>query len=139
MEQDFRRTLEYLETRADIDQARIGYFGTSLGAYFGPIPLALEHRLSLGILIGGGLIGALDPEVDNITYLPHVTVPVLFLCGRYDYFFPYEASQRPFFERLGTPSEDKRHVIVDSAHSVPRSEYLREVLSWLDRYYGAAR
>jgi len=140
MEQDFRHTLDYLETRPDIDEQRIGYLGSSLGAYLGPIPLALEHRLSLGILIGGGLLGApLDPEVDTITYLPHVTVPVLFLCGRYDYFFPYEASQKPFFERLGTPSGDKRHVVVDSAHSVPRSDYLREVLDWLDRYYGAAR
>jgi hypothetical protein len=34
----------------------------------------------------------------------------------------YEASQKPFFERLGTPPEHKRHVTVNSGHGVPRSD-----------------
>jgi len=66
-------------------------------------------------------------------------VPFLLLCGRYDYFFPYEPSQKPFFERAGTPAEHKRHVAADSGHSVPRDQYLKEVLAWLDRYFGPAR
>jgi hypothetical protein len=40
---------------------------------------------------------------------------------------------------MGTPHEHKRHVIVEAGHSVPRTEYLREVLGWLDKYFGAAR
>ena len=80
-----------------------------------------------------------EPEVDTLNYLPRVRQPLLLLAGRYDYFFPYEASQEPFVERLGTPPEHKRHVLVESGHSVPRSEYLTEVLGWLDEYFGPAR
>ena len=138
--QDMHRTLEYLETRPDIDQERLGYFGASLGAWHGPIPLAIEPRFDLGILVGGALSPMrFEPEVDTLNYLPRVKQPLLLLCGRYDYFFPYEASQKPFFERLGTAPEDKRHVVVDSGHSVPRADYLKEVLGWLDKYFGPAR
>jgi eukaryotic-like serine/threonine-protein kinase len=137
---DLRRTIDYLETRSDIDRSKIAYFGSSLGAGYGPIAVAIERRLSLAAFVGGGLISArFVPEVESLNYLPRVRVPVLLLCGRYDPFYPYEASQKPFFERLGTPADHKRHVAVEAAHSVPRSEYLRELLGWLDKYFGTTR
>ncbi|MND07347.1 hypothetical protein D3C83_292550 [compost metagenome] len=57
--------------------------------------------------------------------------------GRHDYIFPLETAQKPMFERLGTPAEHKRHVVFDAGHgNFPRSEVIREVLGWLDRYLG---
>jgi tRNA A-37 threonylcarbamoyl transferase component Bud32/dienelactone hydrolase len=139
--QDFRRTIDYLVTRADIDASKIAYFGGSLGASFAPVPLATEPRVSLAILVGGGFptfrLG--PPETSPINFAPRVKVPLLLLCGRHDFFFPYETSQKPFFERIGTPADRKKHVTVDAAHSVPRAEYLREMLAWLDRFFGPAR
>ena len=46
--------------------------------------------------------------------------------------------KKPLFERLGTPSSDKRHVIFDAGHAAdyPRSQTIREVVRWLDRYLG---
>jgi hypothetical protein len=41
--------------------------------------------------------------------------------------------------RLGTPPEHKRHVTVNSGHGVPRSDYLKEMLGFLDKYFGPAR
>jgi hypothetical protein len=60
------------------------------------------------------------------------------LNGRYDYTFPLESSQKPFFRWLGTPEKDKRHVVDDSAHDVMvnRTQVVKEVLSWLDQYLG---
>jgi hypothetical protein len=60
------------------------------------------------------------------------------LNGRYDYTFPLESSQGPFFRWLGTPEKDKRHIVDDSAHDVMinRTEVVKEVLSWLDQYLG---
>jgi dienelactone hydrolase len=137
---DFRRTIDYLESRSDIDRSKIAYFGGSLGASIAPIALALDRRVSLAILVGGGLTSfRQEPEVEAIHYAPRVTQPVLLLCGRHDFFFPYETSQKPFFERLGTAPEHKRHVTVEASHAVPRSEYLREMLGWLDQYYGSAQ
>ena len=54
-----------------------------------------------------------------------------------DYVLPLETSQRPLFERLGTPRSDKRHAILDAGHTpLPRGDMVRETLDWLDRYLG---
>jgi hypothetical protein len=59
------------------------------------------------------------------------------LNGRHDFVFPYATHQVPFFERLGTPPDRKRHVVWDSGHfGFPIGEFLRENLDWLDRHLG---
>jgi hypothetical protein len=51
--------------------------------------------------------------------------------------FPYATHQVPFFERLGTPPELKRHVVWDAGHfGFPIGEFLRENLDWLDQRFG---
>jgi hypothetical protein len=49
------------------------------------------------------------------------------------------SSQLPFFLRLGTPEKNKRHVIYESGHDLPRKEMIRETLDWLDRYLGPVK
>lgn len=58
------------------------------------------------------------------------------LNGKYDYFFPYESSQLPFFERLGTPDEHKDFYLSEDGHFVPREELITRSLTWLDKYLG---
>jgi pimeloyl-ACP methyl ester carboxylesterase len=74
------------------------------------------------------------PEVDPINFLSRVTVPTLMLNGRYDFFFPIETSQIPMFRLLGTPAQQKRHVVEEGSHFVPRNRLIQETLAWLDRY-----
>jgi dienelactone hydrolase len=138
--QDLRQAVEYLASRGDIDLAALGYLGASAGAGSAPTILSQEERFRTAVLFEGGLylrpVG--PPEIDNINFLPRVRVPVLMLNGRYDYTFPVDSSQKPFFRWLGTPEKDKRHVVYDAAHDVMvnRTEVVREVLSWLDQYLG---
>ena len=82
--------------------------------------VSLEERFRTAVLFEGGLYlrPAGLPEVDNFNFLPRVRVPVLMLNGRYDYTFPVDSSQKPFFRWLGTPEKDKRHVVYDAAHDV---------------------
>ena len=61
---------------------------------------------------------------------------MLMLNGKYDFFFPYETSQLPYFELLGTPDELKKLVVHESSHSFPIAERARESLAWLDRHLG---
>jgi pimeloyl-ACP methyl ester carboxylesterase len=61
------------------------------------------------------------PEVEPINFLPRIKQPVLLLNGRFDHYFPVETSQRPFFRLLGTPPAQKRQVIADGGHFVPRT------------------
>jgi hypothetical protein len=74
------------------------------------------------------------PEVDPINFLPRVATPTLMLNGRYDFFFPIETSQVPMFRLLGTPADQKRHVVEEGSHFVPRTRLIQETLAWLDRY-----
>ena len=138
--QDMRQSVEYLVSRDDIDASKLGYLGASWGAAWAPAMVSQEQRFRTAVLFEGGLYlsPAGSPELDNFNFLPRVRVPALMLNGRYDYTFPVDSSQKPYFRWLGTPEKDKRHVVYDAAHDVMvnRSEVVKEVLSWLDQYLG---
>lgn len=138
---DLSRSLDYLETRTDIDGTRVAYLGDSLGGVEGTLITAMEKRIKAAILVSGGFQNRHDlPEVDPFNFAPHVTIPVLMLNGRYDANFPIQSSQLPLFRSLGTPDKDKRHVIYDGLHGVfPRPDAVRECLDWLDKYLGPTR
>jgi len=86
--------------------------------------------------VGGMVMEHSLPEVDQINYLPRVTQPVLMLNGEYDSFVPLETAQKPMFRLLGTPPDDKKMIVYPSGHIVPRVEFMKETLTWLDRYLG---
>ncbi|MGH9696069.1 MAG: SUMF1/EgtB/PvdO family nonheme iron enzyme, partial [Bryobacteraceae bacterium] len=52
---DASRSVDYLETRSDVQIARLGYYGISLGGELGPLLLALDPRLKAGVLASAGL------------------------------------------------------------------------------------
>jgi len=134
---DFRRSVDYLATRADVDSSRLGYYGISWGGYLGGMIPAVEPRIKAVVLqVAGLLMQRSSPEVETLNYLPRITQPVLMLNGRYDHYFPVESSQMPFFRALGTPAARKRQVIAEGGHFVPRNQIIAESLAWLDRYLG---
>lgn len=61
------------------------------------------------------------------------------LSGRFDFIFPVGTSQEPMFRLLGTPKEQKRRVLHDSGHDVPRTPMIKETLDWLDHYLGPVK
>jgi serine/threonine protein kinase/formylglycine-generating enzyme required for sulfatase activity/dienelactone hydrolase len=137
---DLGRSIDYLETRADMDMERLAYYGVSWGAGLGAILPALERRITTIVLEGGGLWASRAlPEADQRTFAPRISVPLLILGGRYDGAFPLETAQRPMFRLFGTPDSDKSHIVYESGHTVPRNESIREVLEWLDRHLGPVR
>jgi formylglycine-generating enzyme required for sulfatase activity/DNA-binding winged helix-turn-helix (wHTH) protein len=114
---DLRRSVDYLETRSDIDHDRLGYYGVSDGARLGLILLAQEHRIRTAVLAAGGLSPENKPiEVDEVNFAPRVLIPVLMLNGRYDLFYPAETNQAVLFKLLGSSPKDKRYVLYDSGH-----------------------
>ncbi len=141
--QDLRRTIDYLETREDIDTDRIAYVGLSWGGQVGPVMIATESRIRTGILLLGGIgMHERHPACDPINFAPHVTIPMLMINTRDDSIYPYETAQRPLFQLLGAPAADKRHVLLPGWHSVPqeyRKQYHREITEWLDRHLGPAQ
>ena len=134
---EMRRSLDYVVTRPEIDTARIGFIGTSWGARIAGVVLAVEPRFQTAVLNVAGLgAPARRPEEDAVNFLPRIRIPVLVLSGRYDSTFPLETSQKPFMRLLGTPSADKKQIIFEGGHFLPRTNMVAESLKWLDQYLG---
>ena len=137
---DLRRSIDYLETRTDVDHNRLSYYAVSSGAVLGPILLAVEPRLKVAVVVAGGCDSEKElPEADPLNFAPHVKVPTLMMNGRYDFMAPLDTCQEPLFRALGTPSQDKRHVLFDTGHSPPQTPRMKEALNWLDKYLGPVK
>jgi formylglycine-generating enzyme required for sulfatase activity len=133
---DFRRTVDYLETRPDIDAGRLAYYGMSWGGVMGAIIPAVETRPRTAIILAGGIYEAGLPEANPINYVPRITMPYLMMVGRYDTILDHEASAKPLFDLVGTPDEHKVLKVYETDHIPPKSEYIAEILAWLDLYLG---
>jgi dienelactone hydrolase len=137
---DLGRSIDYLETRDDIDVDNLAYFGYSWGGAMGGIMPAVETRIKASVLLVAGLTFQRSlPEVEPVNFLPRIKIPVLMLNGKYDFFFPYETSQLPFYTLLGTPKENKEIFVYEGGHTVPATQIAKETLAWLDKYLGPMR
>ena len=77
------------------------------------------------------------PGADPARFAAHVKVPTIMFNGDYDAICPYDTSQKPTFELLGTPAEHKVHKTYPIGHGVVHSpEFERDILEWLDKYLG---
>ena len=136
---DMGRTLDYLDTRDDIDSNRIAFFGISLGARYGPILTAVNPRFQASILFAGRLHAyQMDdpPEVIPLHFAPRSKVPVVLINGNNDFIAPVKTSLEPMLAFQGAPDEDKKLVLLKGGHIPPLNDVIRESLDWLDRYLG---
>ena len=137
---DLGRTIDFLETRKDLNLEKMAYYGLSTGAYLGNILPAVESRIRVAVLLGGGFDFAKKmPEVNELNFAPRVKVPTLLVNGRYDGFFPLKTSQNVMFRFLGTPEKDKRHAVLEGGHIPPYDQMVKEILDWLDKYQGPVK
>jgi formylglycine-generating enzyme required for sulfatase activity/dienelactone hydrolase len=134
---DASRAIDYAETRPELDHNKLAYYGYSWGAEMGGIVPAVEPRIKVCVFALGGLdFHRSLPEVDTINFVSRVKQPVLMLNGRYDFFFPVESTQDPFYRLLGSRKDQKKHLLFDTGHNIPRNELIKQSLDWLDQYLG---
>jgi serine/threonine protein kinase/dienelactone hydrolase len=140
MAQDLRRSIDYLETRDDIDSHRIGYYGYSFGSLLGQLMLAVEDRIGTGIFVHGGLLPIdLPRSFDMALYAQRIHVPVLMVNGAEDVLLPAEVSQKPMYRILKEAHPDTRYAVYPGGHgefSLFFEQIREDVLDWLDRYLG---
>ena len=132
---DLKRSIDYLESREDINSSQLAYYGVSWGGGMGALMIPIEKRFKVGLLYVAGLMfqKAL-PEVDQINYVTRINIPTIMMNGKYDHFFPLETSQQPMYDLMSTPIEDKKHYVFETGHYVPRKELAKEMLGWLEKY-----
>jgi dipeptidyl aminopeptidase/acylaminoacyl peptidase len=137
---DLGRTIDYLETRPDIDRTRVAYYALSFGATNGLLLVPLEPRVKAAVLLATGLSGGTPaPERDPVNFAPRLRVPTLMINGHDDFLFLVDSQQKPLFELLGAPRDRKKHVVLEGVGHMPppRADVIREVLAWFDTYLGA--
>jgi len=138
--QDLGRSIDYLQTRDDIDMEKLAYAGLSWGGQMGSVMIATENRFKTGIFLLGGICACKrHPASDPANFAPRVTIPILMLNGKDDSLFPCETAQKPLFELLGTPERHKKHIVFPGEHCLPweyQEQYHAEIVKWLDQYLG---
>ena len=134
---DASRALDFVQSRPDLDHTKIGYYGYSWGAVMGAIIPAVDSRIQVNVLSLGGMEYSQSlPEVDKINFLPRVKQPTLMLNGHYDFFFPVDSTQIPFYTLLGAKKDQKKRIQYETGHNIPRNELIKETLNWFDLWLG---
>jgi eukaryotic-like serine/threonine-protein kinase len=133
---DMARSIDYLETRPDIDRNKIGFLGFSMGGTFGFTAAALDDRLKAIILLEGGIPSEnVLPGTSPVDFASRIKQPVLMINGTYDMIW---VGYEELFKLLGTAPADKKLVKFQTGHAVidDRARMMREVISWLGQYLG---
>jgi dienelactone hydrolase len=135
---DLGRSIDYLETRPDIDTRKLGFYALSSGVGNAVRMIAVDGRFKAAVFSSGGLLPNPPAEIDEWNFAPRVHVPVLMVNGRSDFAFPVDTNQKLLFDALGTREPDKKHILYDGGHRnlVTRPELLGEILNWFDTYLG---
>lgn len=140
---DLMRAMDHLETRADIDAARIGFLGFSMGTIMGVPFVGLDKRIkSTCLTIGGSMLGRYAALADSVDHHEHADVseiidpvhfahliaprPVLMINGRHDEVVLPEAAECLF----AALAEPKRLVWYDGGHTEMRGAQYREMVEF---------
>ena len=109
---DVSRAIDYVETRSELDHSKVAYYGLSWGSVSGwncsgrgTTNQGMRFRRRWTRLSCNRF-----PKSMPLTLLSRVKQPVLMLNGRYDFFFPVESTQEPFYHLLGSKKDQKKHI-----------------------------
>ena len=123
---DYRRAIDYLESRPDIDAGRVGVLGYSMGGHMAFQLGALEPRVK-------AIVACVVPATPGMpiaatTFARSLSqAPLLMLMARQDQFYTVGQAQQ-LYDLV--PGRNKELRFFDSGHSLPET-YVGEAVSWL--------
>ncbi|HVS31360.1 MAG TPA: protein kinase [Thermoanaerobaculia bacterium] len=136
---ELRRGLDYLETRPDVDSARLAFFAISAGAAEGVLLAALENRYQSVMLMGSSLRErekGVTAAASRINFAPRMGGRKLVFHGRYDETAPWETDGRALFDQLPEP---KRVEFFEGGHVAPSNVLIPTMQAWLDETLGPVK
>ncbi len=143
------RALDLVESDARINADRTAFLGYSFGGAFTSMVIPFENRFSSVVVWNGGIPThwsfmvddperstpfALAPALD-LALARYIEAPFLMINGGDDLVFPLDLSQRPLFENVGTPDDQKKHIVFEGmSHWLPHARTIGETLAWFERW-----
>ena len=136
MGKDYKRSIDYIQSRDDFDFKNLSYMGYSWGSIMGNIMLAIDDRVQFAFLLAGGLeVQKTKQEIDPAIFTRRITMPVMHINGKNDGVFDYNNSQLPMQKLLGTPIEDQEMIVLEEVgHIIPEDIIIENHLKWLKKY-----
>ena len=129
---DYRRALDYLATRSDIDIDRVGVLGYSMGGNQAFLLTAAEPRIRVAVsCVVPSMVGEDKSAVAPKDYAQGVgDRPFLMLMGKED-----SMCQVPHAEQLFAliPSSRKKLIFYDAGHKLPPN-YVHDAVNWLESH-----
>lgn len=155
---DWRRGIDYLETRPEIDKGRIGVLGVSMGGIMGGLLSGVDSRIkAAALLVAGGdwgtmmqtsqipaavklrqalgnpdaaLIAQMMDPVDPLHFVGRIAPrPLLMQNGKKDSIVPPPCSQA-LYDAAGDPKDIDWY---DSDHLIPFAQVLPRVVAWVKK------
>ena len=128
---DYRRALDYLATREELDPRRVGAIGFSMGGVMTTALAALDERIRAAVTAVTP-VRSDDPkwsvpETGPYTFAPRVLIPVLLLMGRTDALYS-QADAEAYRDAFG--GAEKTLEWYDAGHRLP-PEYVPRAVGWL--------
>lgn len=147
---DYRRLMDYLATRSEIDMSQIGVIGYSMGGQMTFLLTAVDDRVNtavacvappnsktifkmLGIPFTPETLLAFRLGATSINNFAHAigSRPFLMVMGKQDNFYtPEEANQ--LYQLI--PGSTKELVFFDSGHILPAEEWVPKAASWIQSH-----
>lgn len=132
---DYRRALDYLATRSEIDTTRIGIYGGSMGTFHGSYLAAFEPRIKAFVMRGPGLghdrWNTTVQINDTLHYVARIgEIPVILFSGYYDNPWAVQGTLR-LLDLLQGPT---KIIWYNTTHTVPPALYVDEMLAWLKEH-----
>ena len=125
---DYRRGLDYLDTRDDIDMDRIGIVGYSMGGFHSVALTAVESRIKASVGCVVPVTWREDPILDPANYMRSIGKrPFMMVQGREDSLCN-EAQSKKLYTYL--EHEDTRLLLYGCEHRLP-VDYVGVAIPWL--------
>jgi dienelactone hydrolase len=125
---DYRRGIDYLATRGDVDMARIGAMGYSMGGFHAVSLTAVEPRIKAAVGCVVPVSWRDDPILDPANYLRGIGQrPFMMVQGKTDELCN-EAQSLELYKHLEGPNTKLE--IFDSGHKLP-GDYVGVAVPWL--------
>ncbi len=131
--QDYKRSLDYIESRNDFNFENLSYFGASWGSTTSNYLLAIDDRIKAAVLLVGGLMMQKSrKEVEAHYYVRRIKTPILHIVGKEDGIFGFEESYKPWKELIGTPKDKLKLIELDNVgHGVPWDTVRKHHSNWI--------
>ena len=128
---DYRRAIDYLETRPEIDRSRMGVLGYSMGGTQTFLLTGVEPRIKVAVAVATPAERSKWSLVAPQNFLRGIANrPLLTIIGRTDELCPLAHAQAL---QLLIESPDKDQILFDAGHKLP-ANYVPHAVGWLQKY-----